>query len=203
MQDYRPNSHKYREEQKAAATEQKKLEKVVSGPVKTKKKSEIRKLADIFIVEDVKSVGSYVTDEIIIPTIRDTIWSIFTNSLEMFIYGVSGRGRKKTGPSHYVSYQYYSDKREDRSSHNEPRARAGYSYEDIILDSWAEADLVLTRMAECIEEYDSVSVADLYDLVGKSGSYTDNKYGWTNLRNAEPVRVRDGYMLKLPKALPI
>ena len=41
------------------------------------------------------------------------------------------------------------------------------------------------------------------DLVGVTGNYTDNKYGWTNIRNAEVVRVRDGYRIKLPRALPI
>ena len=54
-----------------------------------------------------------------------------------------------------------------------------------------------------METYGLVRVADLYDLVGITGSYTDNKYGWTNIRNVEPIRVRDGYMLKLPKAMPI
>ena len=39
-------------------------------------------------------------------------------------------------------------------------------------------------------------------LVGINGSYTDNKYGWTHLRSADVQRVRDGYLLKLPKALP-
>ena len=58
-------------------------------------------------------------------------------------------------------------------------------------------------MCEAIETYQMVSVADLYDLVGVTGDYTDNKYGWTNLRNAKVVRVRDGYMIDLPKALPI
>lgn len=58
-------------------------------------------------------------------------------------------------------------------------------------------------MDELIDTYGNVSVADLYDLVGKSCEYTDQKYGWTNIRNAEPIRVRDGYMLKLPKATPI
>jgi hypothetical protein len=48
-----------------------------------------------------------------------------------------------------------------------------------------------------------VSVADLYDLVGVTGNYTDNKYGWTDIRSASVIRVRDGYMLKLPKALPL
>ena len=84
-----------------------------------------------------------------------------------------------------------------------PRTRTGYNYDDIILETRGEAEEVLERMEELIETYGIVSVADLYDLVGITGNYTDNKYGWTNIRNAEPVRVRDGYMLKLPKALPI
>ena len=58
-------------------------------------------------------------------------------------------------------------------------------------------------MDELIETYGSVSVADMYDLVGISCEYTDNKYGWKNIRTAEPVHVRDGYMLKLPRALPL
>ena len=29
------------------------------------------------------------------------------------------------------------------------------------------------------------------------------KYGWTDIRNASVIRVRDGYMIKLPKALPL
>ena len=60
-------------------------------------------------------------------------------------------------------------------------------------------------MEDLLDQYKLVSVADLYDLVGISGDYTDNKYGWTNLRNArvERLRYEDGYILKLPKALPL
>ena len=72
-----------------------------------------------------------------------------------------------------------------------------------MLESRGEAEEVITRMDELIETYGVVSVADLYDLVGKTCEYTDNKYGWTNVRNAEPIRVRDGWMLRLPKALPL
>ena len=59
------------------------------------------------------------------------------------------------------------------------------------------------RMDELIEKFKVASVADLYDLVGVSCDYTANNYGWTNLRNASVVRVRDGYLLKLPRALPL
>ena len=59
------------------------------------------------------------------------------------------------------------------------------------------------RMDELVESYGVVRVADLYDLVGLTGNFTDNKYGWTNVKNAQIVRVRDGYMIKMPRALPI
>ena len=58
-------------------------------------------------------------------------------------------------------------------------------------------------MDELVDTYGVVRVADLYDLVGKTGDYTDNKYGWTNIRNAEIVRVREGYWIKMPRAMPI
>ena len=73
----------------------------------------------------------------------------------------------------------------------------------IILESRGEAEDVLERMDELIATYQVVSVADFYDLVGVSGNYTDNKYGWTDIRNASVIHVRDGYMIKLPKALPL
>ena len=78
-----------------------------------------------------------------------------------------------------------------------------YSYDDIVLESRGEADAVLSRMDEIMEEYDIVRVADLYDLVGITGDYTDNKYGWTNIRDAKVVRVRDGYKIQLPRAMPL
>ena len=78
-----------------------------------------------------------------------------------------------------------------------------YSYDDIILSTRGEAEDVLSRMDELIETYGLVRVADLYDLVGITGNYTDNKYGWMNIRNAEIMRVRDGYMIKMPRAVPI
>ena len=73
----------------------------------------------------------------------------------------------------------------------------------IVLETRSEAEEVIQRMDELIDMYGVVSVADMYDLVGVSCNYTDTKYGWTNIRSAEPVRVRDGYIIKLPKALPI
>lgn len=203
MEDYKPNSHKSREVQKDKPVEErKKVDKVVTGIVKTKKKSEIRKFTDVFISEDISNVKSYLLTDVLVPAIKKLVIDTVTDGINMILNGGTGRGHRGTNAS-YVSYRQYSDQRDSNRHGNESRGRSGYNYDDIILESRGEAEDVLSRMDELIDMYGTVSVADMYDLVGKTCNYTDNKYGWTNIRNAEPVRVRDGYMLKLPKALPI
>lgn len=199
MDDYKPNSHKSKEEQNAALAERKKLDKIVSGNVKIKKKSDVHKFTDIFISEDAANVKNYILMDVLVPAVKKAISDIITNGIDMILYG--GNGRKPGSRVDKVSYRDYTSasSRDDRPA----RTRSGYSYDDVILDTRGEAEEVLTRMDELIETYGVVSVADLYDLVGITCNYTDNKYGWTNIRNAEPIRVRKGYLLNLPKAIPI
>lgn len=199
--NYQANSHKSKEEQNALPP--KKVEKVVKGTVKTKKKSDIQKLSDIFISEDVHNVKNYIFMDVLVPAIKKAVSDIVTNGIDMILYGESGRS-KRNSPSSNVSYRnYYDRKREDDHRTSGSRLNNGYNYKDIVVETRAEAEEVLDRLNELIDMYGSASVADLYDLVGESGPYTNNKYGWYNIRNAEPVRMRDGYLLKLPKALPL
>lgn len=185
--------------------DKKKVEKVVSGSVKVKKKNGVTKFADNFISEDIHNVKSYIITDVLIPSIKRAISEMVTNGIDMILYGSTG-GRSKRSSADRVSYRNYYDRRDDDRyrGHDRDRVRtSAYSFDDIVLDSRGEAEEVLARMDELIDQYGIVSVADLYDLVGVTGNYTDNKYGWTNIRNVEPIRVRDGYMLRLPKALPI
>ena len=204
MNDFKPNSHRYKEEQKEAAAERKKkVEKVVTGTVKVKKKNELRKLSDIFISEDAANVKSYVFMDVLVPAIKKAISDIVTDGIDMILYGGSGRSKKRSSGSgaSYVSYNRYADRdrRDERYRDTNLGVTSRYSFNDITLDNKGEAEDVLDRMFELIDAYGMVTVADLYDLLGITGNYTDNKYGWTNLRSAEVIRVRDGYMLKLPK----
>lgn len=200
-EEYKSNSHRSKEGKTEALTDRKKVEKVVHGRVRTKPKSGVSKITDVFISEDAANVKSYIVMDVLVPAVKKAISDIVRDGIDMILYGES-RGRKSTSASGYVSYRDYS-RSDDRDRFRDSRSRSIYAHDDIILDSRGEAEEVLTRMDELIDTYGNVSVADLYDLVGKSSEYTDNKYGWTNIRNAEPIRVRDGYMLKLPKALPI
>lgn len=200
MQDYKPNSHRFKESQKESVKEKKKVNKVIQGKVKTKKKSEMRKAVDNFISEDVSNIKTYIVQDVIVPTIKDTIWNAITNSLEMVLFP-GGKKRSRGSKISYTNF-YDRDRRDDRRSVSS-RSVSRFDYDDIIFESRGEADAVLVQMEEVIDCYDVVSVSDLYDMVGETAPHTANRYGWTNLRNAEPVRVRDGYILKLPKALPI
>ena len=185
MEEYKGNSNKAKEQQKALPPE-KKVEKIVSGPVKSKKKNSIQKITSIFVPEDVEDVKSYIFEDIVVPAVKDIILDAVRALL-----GVSGKSNKGA-PASKVSYRSYYDRGNER-----------YDYDDIVLDKRDEAEDVLSRMDELISTYGMASVADLYELVGVTGNYTDNKYGWTDIRSASAIRVRDGYLLKLPKALPL
>lgn len=200
---YKSNSHKSREEQQESLETKKKVEKVVKGPVKAKK-NDIRKLTDIFISEDVSNVKSYIFLDVLVPAIKKAISDVVRNGIDMILYGDTGRSDNRSSASK-VSYRSYYDNGRDRRDVSNQKTRTGYSYDDIVLDNRGEAEEVLSRMDELVETYGIASVADLYDLVGITGNYTDNKYGWTELtiKSARVERVRDGYMIKLPKALPL
>lgn len=191
MDDFAPNSYKSKNESKLLT--EKKLEKVVNGVVKSKKRSSLQKFTDIFISEDIEDVKRYIFEEVIIPAVKDTILDA-TKAL----LGVKGKSKNSTASK--ISYRSYYEKENDRD-YNTYRNKVRYDYDEIVLNNRGDAEEVLSRMDELISVYGLVSVADFYDLVGKTGDYTDNKYGWTNLRNASVVRVRDGYTIKLPKAI--
>jgi len=204
VDNYKPNSDALKEQRSRVRPEEKKVEKVVTGVVKTKKKSKINNFMGNIISEDAKSVKSYVFGEVLIPAIKKAISDIVTDGIDIILYGES-RGRNKRSTADRVSYRNYYDDRGSRPRMNERQAimAGSYSYDDIILSSRGEAEDVLARMDELMDTYGLVRVADLYDLVGITGNYTDNKYGWTNIRNADIIRVRDGYMIKMPRAVPI
>ena len=89
MEDYKPNSNKYKEEQKLVERD-KKVEKVVTGKVITKKKSGLSKLTNEFISEDAHSVGSYIIKDVVIPAAKKLIYDIFTDGIDISFSIIGG-----------------------------------------------------------------------------------------------------------------
>lgn len=190
--DYKSNSHKSKKEVKK---EEKKIEKVVTGSVKKKKKNKVTKLTSVFLPEDVTSVKDYILQDALIPAVKKFI----TDSVDMVLYGENGSKKKRS--SSFVSYRDFSDKRE-RKGYNDYKSRTMFDYDDIFLESRRDAENVLKQMHDIINDYGILSVADMFDLVGEPANYTMNKYGWHNIDNAEIVHTREGYKIKMPRALP-
>lgn len=206
MEDYKPNSNlSKRQKNDSENKPEKKIERVVSTDVKLKKKNGFQKFFGSFVQEDAESVGSYLVNGILIPAFQKTLLDLINNGSEMMILGPNGKRDRKRSPGSRVSYRdYYDDRRDDYRDRDRREVSRGYDFDDIVLDSRDDAETVLMRMDEIIDQYDGiVTVSDLYDLVGAPSRHTDNKYGWTSLRNASVRRVRDGYALQLPRPMAI
>ena len=202
MEEYKPNSYKSKGSDNK--TERKKIKKVVTGVVKTKKKSAGKKVLENFILEDIDSVKSYVISSVVIPAVKDILYDTITSGLSMLLSGDGGgsrsgyRGRRSS--SEYDSYQqYYKDKNKRSSKSRTPDRTDRYSNDDVILDSRVEAEEVLEVLNEYIDEFGMVSLLEFYESVGKTSNYTDSKYGWFDLKSASISRTRDGYLIKLPR----
>ena len=197
MEEYKSNSHKSRQNQNDDIPE-KRVEKVVSGSVKSKKKNGLQKITNVFVPEDVDDVKSYIFEDIVVPAVKDIILDAVKAVL-----GVNNTYKGRSSTAGKISYRKYHDDRDRRDRDTPSQIKRAYDYDDIIIENRGDAEEVLVRMDELIATYGLVSVADFYDLVGVSGNYTDNKYGWTDIRGATTVRVGDGYMIKLPRVKPL
>lgn len=220
--NYPGNSHKERIERKQEMNEQikddqktkeeKKVEKVISGAAVTRKKGLGRKIAETFAGDDAQSVGQYILFDVVIPAAKAMISDAASQGVERLLFGDSSRRTSTTsrGSSGYTSYsKMYSPNREDRPS-GPPgsramtsKARATHDFSEVVLETRAEAEEVMGCMDDLIEKYGIASVAEFYELVGITGSFTDDKFGWDDLRGSDIRRVRQGYLLILPKPKPL
>lgn len=182
--------------------ERQKMEKVISGTARKKKKGTLSRLSDIFVMQDVRDVKQYLLEEALIPKIKQTFVDIVMDGVNMWCYG-NTKGHNDPRGSSYVSYDSRYNDYYGHYSKPELRSADGFNFDNIILDTKGEADEVIRRLNDRIRQYGVVTVAELYEAIGWPSTYTDCKYGWMSLRNAESVRVREGYVLRLPKVKPI
>ena len=197
--NYGTNSNRSKENIPETETrEEKKIEKVVSGQVKVKKKN---KLAEAFIKEDMGNVKDYIFIDVIVPAIKNLILDTTTNALSMLLNGET-RSRSRSGGTSYVNYRGMYDNGRPAPSRGGDYRR-GFDFDDIIFSSRADAEEVLSQMYDILDQYHSVRVTDFYELAGVTGDYTGNRYGWTDLRSASVDRDRDGYIVRLPRPIPL
>lgn len=209
MEEFPSNSNRAPKAARPAKDEPKQIQKVVQGEVKRRRKPLGKRFSETFVGGDAQGVMSYVVLDILVPAAKDTIADAVSQGVERMIFGearsTSRRGSHRT-VSGYTPYNRMSSPMTRREEPREPlsrRARATHNFDEVILDTRVEAEAVIDQLFNLILKYEEATVADLYEMIEVSSSYTDRKWGWTDIRDADVKRVRNGYLLDLPKPEPL
>ncbi len=184
-----------------------KLDPVVTGETKVKKKNGLQKTVDlIFEPQDEATIKNFIFKDVIAPEIKNLIWSLGTGILNMFLYNnktpSSKVGAKSSEPM--INYRgIYKN--------NTPAQRPNvsgtdiFTFDRITFSSKHDAYNVLDQMYDILSRYQLVRVSQYLELTGNNtDNYQAAKFGWTNLEGADVVRDFGGdYYIKLPKAYPL
>jgi len=201
--EFPSNSNKNREGRRQP--EPKRVERVVAGEVTRRKTPLSKRFATVFFGGDARSAWDFVTWDVLVPAIRETIADVFIQGVEQTIIGGRSRGRRgyrgsSSGRTDYNRMSRRDDPRDRDRPQMSSRGRARHDFDEIILDTRHEAEDVIDQLFELVSKYDAVTVADLYDMIGITGSHVDERWGWTDLRGASVSRLsRGGYLLDLPR----
>lgn len=207
--EYPPNSEVSK---KGAPDGGKDISPVVSGSAVRRKKSFRRQFKETFVSGDARTAIQYVLFDVLLPAAKDMVVEAGAQGIEKLIFGDSRRRGGSTppqaGPYGHIAYNRYSAGAVNRFSGPQRalsrRARSRHDFDELMLESRAEAEEVIDRMYDLISRYEVVSVGDLYELTGLAATHTDNKWGWTDLSGAGVSRTRDGgYLLDLPEPRPL
>ena len=172
----------------------KEIKPVVQAKGARKRNPIVKSLISVEDAYDLKQYAKSVLKQAFVDMIK--------NGIDIVAYGPNGNPAKKSKGSRVSYRSYYDDDVRDRREPMRYRAN-DFDFDDIIFDNRGDAQMVLDNMFDILERYKVVTVADYYDLCGERCSHTANKFGWTSLGAASISRIRDGYVIRLPRALAI
>lgn len=170
-----------------------------------------RRIREVFIAEDLGTVKGKVFEGVVVPSIKDFIVNIVTNTVTMIFYGekaVNVKGYQSSwlgGSGKRVSYStYYASSLNGDNLSKKLSPEMVTSYTEPLFSSYEEAKECLSDLVEMLDNYPQVTISDLYshEAVVKNGYHNEavfNKWGWKNLGNAHVSATPSGYTLNLPK----
>lgn len=226
MEDFPPNTHKQRERPEKTETpearEVKKVERIIEGEVVRRRQSPMRRFKNVFFGGEAASVKTYLVMDVLLPAFKDMVADAASQGVERMLfgeghhYGRRGKGPRGRAPETRVYTDYRGRGLSTRDERDRPplgrveerpslsrNARRNHNFEDIILATRAEAEEVIDRLFDLVSRYETATVADLYELLGITSEFTDDKWGWTDIRGSDVRRVREGYLLDLPRPEPL
>lgn len=179
--------------------ERKEITKVVKGTVIRRKKPLLAR----WFGDSMDDIGAYVIWDVLIPAAKSTISDIITNSIEMLLYGSTERGKyiRRDRSRSYVNYNSLYDHKRRRDRTTTTKSPSRHDFNEVIFERRIDAEEVLSNLVELIDMYDVATVADFYSAAGLDEEWNDHKFGWDNLARGTVKRIREGYILVLPRPI--
>lgn len=206
--NYPGNSKKERTPETPDVEERPKVKSVVKTSGTVRAPGIGTRLRQTFVGEDARETGSYLFFDVVIPAIKSMLYDTITHGADRVLFG--GRDVIRSGVAQATNrtrtnYSEISTQNAHRRNGGEPggrqlsrNARATHQFDEIVLETRGDAEMVLDTMQDLISRFHWVTVPEFYELVDVTAQFTDEKWGWSNLSAAVIRPVRGGYVISLP-----
>lgn len=181
---------------------------VISGSAVERKEPLRKKFLQAYTGDSAQSVGQYLLMDVVVPGTKNIISDLVTLGINRLLYGgsrpVQGGGVRSNvgGYGRYFNGSNSGSNTQQQNQPTQPSARQvqqPHSFGEIVLQTRADAEIIIDSLRELVEVYGNAKVANLYSLLGITGEFTDQSIGWTNLSRAGVIQIREGYLLDLPR----
>lgn len=191
----------------STSEDREKIEPVLATPPVVRK----RTMVDV-VVDRAAEASVDLVKNVVLPGIRDTLADSFHGLIDaMFDTKTQGRRRASRGTtvvtSNQTSFNYngISKQAVDRKRSISEKARSNHDFGEIIFQSRPEANDVIDTMRVRLNKYGTVTVDDLYSIIGVDPTVVDTSWGWDegSFAGAHVRRIRSGFVLDIPEPSPL
>ena len=192
----------YTKKKPAAKVEEKKhLDKVVTGNVTIKKKSEGRKILEKIFPSAGSDLKTTLMDDVIFPMLKNGLWEAV------------GRILWPNGDGPVRSSSFSGGTRINYSGFSKPQARqhyipagstVGFDYDRIAFETRGDAEAVLMALDENIDAYGFATVGAFYEAAGVTTNNAQvEKFCWRSIGDAKVAQVGGGWIIRMPRPMPL
>src|ERR1044072_77134 len=186
------------------------------GEVQVKKPTLGQRFKSTFFGGDAKQTAKDVWASVIVPMMQNTLLDAIQQGSERMIGG-QVRTRPSMGGTipnllalgHHAYKKMYSNgpmpanNASPLQQMQSRQQRATHDFSNFVVANRARADPVGDRMHDLLSRDGAVTVADFMDLLSEPADYTMQKWGWVDLRGTQIVRVPQGFLIALPRPVPL
>lgn len=128
---------------------------------------------------------------------NDVLYTAVRSSVDAGVKAASSEFSEH-GAKAIVNLVFGWPEKHNKVSYSKGGQTCAFDIDRVNFDSREAAAKVLHRLADILDRYGEVTVADLYNEAGHDDhSYSNSRYGWRYIGDAYVVKVRSGWSISL------